>query len=130
MPARSASAGNANSVGRRGLIQWSHRHGLGRRDGRKTDADRKQERGEYLHGLSFLLVREKNSRSNEFNEPLPMAVVTPVMTAPVTVTPAPMAVVPVTVPTAMPAHLFRLDVINVVLRYDSGLSAGGRGHRR
>ena len=41
--------------------------------------------------------------------------------------------VPVTVPTVMPvtvmmpAYFLRLDVVDVVLRYDSGFCADGRG---
>ena len=54
---------------------------------------------------------------------------------PVTVVPTmpPAVPVPVPVPTAVPvammvpAHFFRLDAIDVVLRYDSGFSADDRG---
>jgi hypothetical protein len=51
--------------------------------------------------------------------------VMPVMVVPVMV---PMAM-PVMVPAAMmvPAHFLRLDVVDVVLRYDSGFSTGSRG---
>ena len=43
-------------------------------------------------------------------------------TVPVTVMPAPMPVAVV-----VPAHFFRLDAIDIVLRDDGGFSAGGRG---
>jgi hypothetical protein len=67
MPARSASAGHADGIGRCGLIQRCHRHGLGRGDSRKADADRKQGRSKYFHGLSFLLVREEKMTSGQMN---------------------------------------------------------------
>lgn len=65
-----------------------------------------------------------------------MAVVTPVMTmapAPVAVMPAAAPVpVPAVVPMAvmMPAHFLRLDMINLVLRYDSRLNACARARRQ
>jgi len=59
-----------------------------------------------------------------------MAVMTPVATMPATA--VPMAVMPAAVPVAVvvavPAHFFRLDAIDIVLRDDSGL--GASGHRR
>lgn len=70
-----------------------------------------------------------------------MAVMAPVAMVPATVMPAavPVTVMPTPMPVAvvMPAHFFRLDVIDIVLRDDSGLGTGRRrsslhfsGHRR
>lgn len=71
---------------------------------------------------------------------LPVAMVAPVMTVPATVMPAPVAampvampmtaVVPMTVAVVVPAHLFGLDVIDIVLRHDRRLGACACGHRR
>jgi hypothetical protein len=134
MPARSASAGNADGIGRCGLIQRSHRHGLGRGDSRKADADRKQGRSKYFHGLSFLLVREEKMTSGQMSSAtLPMAMVAPVMTVMPATVPMPMpAAMPMPVPMAMmmPAHFFRLDVIDFVLRHDGRLDVCASGRRR
>jgi hypothetical protein len=52
-----------------------------------------------------------------------MAVMAPVATMPTAV---PVTVMPVTMVMVVPAHFFRLDAIDFVLRDDSGLDAGWR----
>ena len=53
------------------------------------------------------------------------------MPAPVAMVPTVMpAAVPVAMVVAMPAHFFRLDAIDVVLRDDGGLSGRARGRQR
>ena len=44
-----------------------------------------------------------------------IATALPAMTVPVTAMPAPVTAVPVPVPVAAPVHLFRLEVIDLVL---------------
>ena len=55
-----------------------------------------------------------------------MAVMAPVAMVPTAV---PVTVMPATMPVAVvvPAHFFRLDPIDIVLRDDGGFSASGRG---
>jgi hypothetical protein len=120
VPARSAAAGHRNggAVGCHRPIERSCRHGLRCRHRRQAETDREQGHCDNFHGNSFLLVRDENV-FNPTPFTLPMAVM------PVTAVPTPM---PVPMPVAMmPAHFFRLDMIDVVLRNDSGLRACRRG---
>jgi hypothetical protein len=130
VPTRSTPASHRNGRGIAScrLIERRHRHGLGSRHRRESDADREQRSSKYPHWHSFLLVRGEITCDQITYATSPVTVVPPVAVVPPATVMVPVAM-PVPVPVAvMPVHLFRLDAIDVVLRHDSRFSVSAPRH--
>ena len=63
VPAGAAAAGDADGVGRYGLVERRHRHGLRCGDRGKAEADGERRCSKDLHGLSFPVAVQRNDDS-------------------------------------------------------------------
>jgi hypothetical protein len=129
VPAGAAAAGDADDVGRCGLIERSQRHGPRRGDRRKAEANGKRRCNKYLHSpsfpLNFAATRQLRTWPRPSDRPAtraasPVAAVPAVpapMPAPVTAAPVPM-----TVPVMSPVDLLGLQMLNFGLRRHRGMN--------
>src|SRR5450755_2161536 len=127
VPAGPTATGDADGVGRHGLIERSKRHCARGGDRRKAEANRKGRCSKYFHGLlpfhSNLPRRGGFALTKNCGSPVTGCAALPVtaapvpvvpmaaMPAPVTAVPTPVATVPSPVPVAAPAYLLGLEAL-------------------